>query len=106
MLNDLARFRAELEREAGRSVPESVAAYRWRAEVFEPAVAGVPQELWTKLPAAEVFHQILDHRWRLSCELAHDVPLDDAVRSYVDDVLRHAPDERAMLPPVPAATDS
>ena len=28
MLNDLARFRAELEREEARPVPESVAAYR------------------------------------------------------------------------------
>ena len=39
MLNDLARFRAALEEEEGKPVPESVAAYRWRAEVFEPAVA-------------------------------------------------------------------
>jgi hypothetical protein len=78
-------------------VPESVAAYRWRAEVFEPAVAGVPVELWNKLPAAEVFHQILEHRWHLSEEGGTDIGLDAAVRTYVEDVLRGQPDERTIV---------
>jgi hypothetical protein len=105
MLNDLARFRAELEEKTGASVPESVAAYRWRAEVFEPAVAAVPRELWNKLPAAEVFHQILDHRWYLSEQSASDVGLDRAVEAYVEDVLRGRPDERTIVeerPPISA----
>jgi hypothetical protein len=97
MLNDLARFRAELERQHGGPVPESVAAYRWRAEVFEPAVAAVPGDLWNKLPAAEVFHQILEHRWHLSETSGTDVGLDAAVQAYVDDVLRGQPDERTIV---------
>jgi hypothetical protein len=97
MLNDLARYRAELERREGRPVPESVAGYQWRAEVFEPAVAAVPRELWNKLPAAEVFHEILQHRWFLSEAKGADVGLDPAVRSYVEDVLRHVPDQRTLL---------
>ena len=99
MLNDLAQFRAALEQKQGGPVPESVAAYRWRAEVFEPAVAAVPVGLWSKLPAAEVFHQLLDHRWHLSEQSGTDVALEDAVRAYVEDVLQHAPDERTMLSP-------
>jgi Domain of unknown function (DUF4032)/Lipopolysaccharide kinase (Kdo/WaaP) family len=103
MLNDLARYRATLEEQAGAPVPESVAAYRWRADVFEPAIAGVPGELWTKRPAAEVFHEILDHRWFLSEQSGSDVGLGKAVESYVEDVLRHKPDERLVLrSPVPA----
>jgi len=97
MLNDLARFRAALEEDEGRPVAESVAAYRWRAEVFEPAVAAVPVELWNKRPAAEVFHEILDHRWYLSEEEGSDVGIDRAVKSYVDQVLRHAADERTLI---------
>jgi hypothetical protein len=97
MLNDLARFRADLEETEGRPVPESVAAYRWRAEVFEPAVAAVQPELKNKLQAAEAFHELLHHRWYLSEKAGRDVGLDEAVRSYVEDVLRHAPDERTML---------
>jgi hypothetical protein len=97
MLNDLARFRAELERQEGKPVAESVAAFRWRAEVFEPAVAAVPRDLWNKLPAAEVFHELLQHRWFLSERRGRDVGLQAATRSYVEDVLRHVPDERTLL---------
>jgi Domain of unknown function (DUF4032)/Lipopolysaccharide kinase (Kdo/WaaP) family len=99
LLNDLARFRAQLEREAGRPVPEGVVAYRWLAEVFEPAIAAVPAELWGKREAAEVFHEVLDHRWYLSQEAGRDVGLMPAVDSYVDNVLRRTPDERLVLEP-------
>ena len=99
LLNDLARFRAELDRAGGRPVPETVAVHRWLSEVFEPAVAAVPAELWGKRDAAEVFHEALEHRWFLSQQAGEDVGLTPAVRAYVDDVLRHAADERAVLEP-------
>ena len=66
LLNDLARYRAELDRSGGRPVPETVAVHRWLSEVFEPAVAAIPLELWGKRDAAEVFHEALEHRWFLS----------------------------------------
>jgi len=103
LLNDIARFRAELERQGGRPLPESVAVYRWLAEVFEPAIASIPTELWGKRQAAEVFHEVLEHRWFLSQEGGEDVGLFPAIESYVADVLRHAPDERAVLAPEPGA---
>src|SRR5215210_7697472 len=99
LLNDLARYRAELDRKGGRPVPETVAVHRWLSEVFEPAVAAVPGELWGKRDAAEVFHEALEHRWFLSQAADEDVGLMPAVEAYVEDVLRHAPDERAVLDP-------
>jgi hypothetical protein len=99
LLNDVARFRAELENQGGRPLPESVAVYRWLAEVFEPAIAAIPVELWGKRQAAEVFHELLEHRWFLSQERGGDVGLLPAVDAYVEAVLRHAPDERAVLEP-------
>ncbi|MFL5895244.1 MAG: DUF4032 domain-containing protein [Thermoleophilaceae bacterium] len=83
MLNDLAAFRARLEQAEGRPVPESVAAYRWRAEVFEPAIAAVPPDLLAEREAAEIFHEILEHRWYLSERGGTDAGLMAAVRSYV-----------------------
>ena len=47
--------------------------------------------------AAEIFHEILEHRWYLSEAAGADIELEDAVTAYVDDVLRHVPDERALL---------
>ena len=105
LLNDLARFRAELDRAAKRPVPETVAVHRWLSEVFEPAVAAIPAELWGKRDAAEVFHEALEHRWFLSQQADEDVGLLPAVQAYVDDVLRHAADERAVLEPGSEADD-
>ena len=97
LLNDLLSFRAYLEREEGRPLPESVVAYRWLSEVFEAAIAAVPAELRSKLEPAEIFHEILEHRWYLSEAAGKDVGLGAAVRSYVDQVLRPAPDERPVV---------
>jgi hypothetical protein len=97
MLNDIARFREALERREKRTVPEAVAASQWRQEVFEPTVAAVPEELWAALPAAEVFHQVLEHRWFLSEKAGKDVGIDKAVRSYVEGELPSRPAERVVI---------
>ena len=105
LLNDIARYRAELDRAGKRPVPETVAVHRWLSEVFEPAVAAVPAELWGKRDAAEVFHEALEHRWFLSQQADEDIGLMPAVDAYVENVLRHAPDERAVLEPEGARVD-
>jgi hypothetical protein len=66
--------------------------------VFEPAIAAVPAELWGKRQAAELFHELLEHRWYLSEREGSEVSLDEAIESYVDTVLRGLPDEKTLLP--------
>jgi len=106
LLNDLARFRVALEKKEGKPVPETIVAYRWLAEVFEPAIATVPPELWGKREAAEVFHEILEHRWYLSQGAGNDVGIMSAARDYVRNVLPQARDERTtVLAPEPAEED-
>ena len=56
----------------------------------------MPEELWGKREAAEVFHEILEHRWYLSEQEGKDVGILEAAESYVENVLRHAPDERIV----------
>jgi hypothetical protein len=97
MLNDIARFREALERREKRTIPESVAASRWREEVFEPTVAAVPENLWAALPAAELFHQVLEHRWFLSEQAGKDVGIDEAVKAYVASELPKRRPERVVL---------
>ena len=67
------------------------------AEVFEPVVRAVPQDLRGKLEPAEIFHEVLEHRWFLSEREGRDVGLMPAALSYVADVLTHKPDEQAVL---------
>jgi tRNA A-37 threonylcarbamoyl transferase component Bud32 len=97
MLNDIARFREALERREKRALSESVAASRWREEVFEPTVAAVPENLWAALPAAELFHQVLEHRWFLSEKAGKDVGIDEAVKAYVASELPKRRPERVVL---------
>jgi hypothetical protein len=67
--------------------------------VFEPTVAAVPEELWGRLPAAEVFHQVLEHRWFRSEKEGKDVGIDEAVRSYLESELPQKPAERVVIEP-------
>jgi tRNA A-37 threonylcarbamoyl transferase component Bud32 len=97
LLNDIAVYRSRLEQESERPVPETVAAARWLDRVFEPAVDAIPDELRGKLEAAEVYHQLLEHRWFLSQQRGLDVGMGEAMNSYVANVLRHAPEERSVL---------
>ena len=93
LLNDLDAFRAGRDEES-----EGIVAHDWMLEAFHPVVRAVPRELRGKLDQAEVFHEVLEHRWFLSEQAGRDVGLLPAARSYVDTVLRHKPDERALLP--------
>jgi hypothetical protein len=97
LLNDIAGFRWFLEREHGKSIPEAVVARRWILEVFDPSIQTIPEELRGRLDPVEAFHQILEHRWFLSESAGRDVGLDEAVRSYVENVLRFTPEERTVL---------
>jgi hypothetical protein len=98
LLNDLANFRVAIEADAGRQLPETVVAHRWLTEVFEPTVAAVPDTLRSKLEAAELFHEVIEHKWFLSEQQGADVGVPAAVRSYLAGVLPTAPDERTVLP--------
>ena len=96
LLNDISRYRAVLEQRGGRKVPEAVAAARWLDERFERALAAIPPEMFSKLEPAELYHQVLEHRWFLSERAGGDVGLDETVASYVADVLANAPAEQIL----------
>jgi hypothetical protein len=95
LLNDLDQFRAEICED--KVEDEEIVAHRWLTEVFNPVVNAVPRELRGKLEPAEVFHEVLEHRWFMSERSGRDVGLLPAARSYVEDVLRTKPDEEAVL---------
>ncbi len=94
LLNDLDGYRAASDRQGE---DEDFVAHDWLTTVFEPAVRAVPRELRGKLEPAQMFHEMLDHRWFVSSEQGRDVPMSEAVRSYIDTVLRHRPDEVSVL---------
>jgi hypothetical protein len=102
LLNDLTAYRTKLNRTTTTPISDAAAAGRWLSEIFEPAIAALPPELQGKRAAAEIFHELLEHRWFLSERAGRDIGMDEAIASYVDQVLRPAPDEKApRLEPLP-----
>jgi hypothetical protein len=92
LLNDIASFRAYLEQKERRPVSEIVAANRWLVEVYDPVVESIPPDLRGRLAPAEVFHEILEHRWYMSERAGRDVGTTAAARSYFQRVLPQAPE--------------
>ncbi|HVX55116.1 DUF4032 domain-containing protein [Nocardioides sp.] len=95
MLNDIAAYTAS--RDLG-GLSREVVAQRWLKEIYEPIVAMIPETARGKLEPAEIFHEILVHRWYLSERAGHSVKLLDAARDYMDSVLLSRPDEALATP--------
>ena len=94
MLNDLEAYRSLWNR---KDEPLEIAAHAWLADVFEPTIAAVPPEMRRKLEPAEIFHEVLEHRWYMSEAAGYDVSMQDAVADYVANVLANRPDEHAVI---------
>lgn len=94
LLNDVDEYRS-LHPESGDD--ENYAAHQWLRHIFEPTVRAVPRNLRGKLEPAQLFHEVLDHRWYLAQSAGHDVPMPVATASYVKNVLPNKADEQAVL---------
>lgn len=67
-----------------------VLAHRWVREVFRPTVRTVPPNLRGPMDTAEIYHELLEHRWYLSERSQHDIGLEAAVENYIKNVLPKA----------------
>jgi hypothetical protein len=94
LLNDIASFRAYLEQKKGHPVSEAVAANGWLEEVYDPVIAAIPPALRGRLAPAEIFHEILVHRWYLSEAAGLDIGTSAAARSYFEQVLPQVPENQ------------
>lgn len=68
-------------------------ALDWLVNRYEPIVALTPPALRAKLEPAQVFHEILDHRWFVSENESRYVRLEEAAESYFRTILPERPDE-------------
>ena len=94
LLNDLDSYRMKL---GLGPQDEQIAAHRWVTDRFERVMSEVGPELRGKLEPAEIFHEVLEHRWFMSEQAGASVPFGDAVADYVANVLSAKPDEISVL---------
>lgn len=94
LLNDLETFLATQEDYRPGdplSASREVVAHRWLREVFRPTVRAVPRELRGRMDIAQLYHEVLEHRWYMSERVQRDVGLAAATEDYVRTVLVHMP---------------
>lgn len=102
MLNDMEYYRVATGQQ---EMPLEMVAHAWMAEVFEPTVRAIPPELASKLEPAEIFHEVLEHRWYMSEQQQRDVPTVEAAASYAATVLPARADEETVFEdPTPSET--
>ena len=97
LLADIAGYQVWLERGSGRSIPAAVAAARWLANVYEPMLESIPAKLGERLEPAEIFHEILEHRYFMAQRLEREVSNEEALADYLDSELTVRPTERQLL---------
>ena len=95
LLASFDRFRG---REKSPKPPMAESARRWLDMVFKPTVALIPEDLAGRIEVAQFFHEALEHRWYLSEKVGHDVGLEFAAQSYVDNILPFRRDSGVDLP--------
>ena len=96
MLQDIREYGAMLQRTSKRPITENIAAVRWLDQRFEPIIESIPTDLLDRLEAAEIFHQLLEHRWYMSENAGRDVAIETALDDYMA-LLEQAPAERVQL---------
>ncbi|MEV6793077.1 DUF4032 domain-containing protein [Streptomyces sp. NPDC051320] len=60
-----------------------VLAHRWVREVFRPTIRAVPLDLRRHLDPAELYHELLEHRWRLSERTQQDTGFEAVVADFI-----------------------
>ncbi|BBJ38714.1 LPS kinase [Streptomyces antimycoticus] len=68
-----------------------VLAHRWVRDVFRPTVRAVPKDLRGVTDTAQIYYELLEHRWLLSERARRDVGLDVTVEDYIRTVLADRP---------------
>lgn len=83
----LASFERFRSRELSSTPNKEDLAGRWLEEVFHKVINSVPEELQGRVEDAQLFHEVLEHRWYLGEKAGHDLGLDFATVDYINNVL-------------------
>ena len=84
MLNEILELRATLVRRDDRSTPFSIAVVHWLRERWEPAMKILAPLLEQGADPAELYCQVLEHKWFLSERAQGDVGFEPAAEDYVE----------------------
>jgi len=99
----LASFDRYRSREAESGLSTGVLARQWMTKVFDHVIEQVPAELRGRVEPAQMFHEILEHRWYLGEKAGRDLGLDFATQEYITKILPFRTDSATNVREEPVA---
>ena len=91
----LASFDRFRSREIEKTPKKEEAAKRWLDEVFYKVINAVPAAMRGRVENAQLFHEVLEHRWYLGEKAGRDLGLEFATNDYISKVLPERMDSGA-----------
>jgi hypothetical protein len=83
MMNEIQEIRATQSQTGNRSTPLNVAAYYWLEHYYNPVVAQLQALADHDMTTAELYCQVLEHKWFLSERAQRDVGHQAATEDYL-----------------------
>jgi hypothetical protein len=83
MMNEIQELRAALSQAGNRNTPLDVAAYHWLENIYRPVVELLWDLINEDTTQAELYCQVLEHKWYLSEKAQHDVGHQSATKDYL-----------------------
>lgn len=86
MMNEIQELKATLSHTLNLSTPVSLAAYNWLQDFYLPTISSLQPQIDRAGDAAELYCQVLEHKWYLSESAHHDVGHQAAVDDYLQTI--------------------
>lgn len=86
--------------------PREEVAKKWLVEVFEQVIGQVPENLRGRIEDAQLFHEVLEHRWYLGERAGKDVGLEFATQDYIATILPNRMDSGTLKNVTPVTSSS
>jgi hypothetical protein len=83
MMNEIQELKATLSQDHNRSTPLSVAAYKWLEEIYHPVTEKLEKLANGTMTIAELYCQVLEHKWYLSEKAQRDVGHQMATEDFI-----------------------
>lgn len=84
MMNEIQEVKAMLSKDHNRSTPLSVAAYNWLENTYHPITSLLENLVREDLTIAELYCQVLEHKWYLSEKAHQDVGHQVAASDFLN----------------------
>jgi hypothetical protein len=83
LINEIKELQAKLSAQLNHFLSLSVAAHRWLEQRYRPTIHRLREALGSGEDDAELYCQVLEHKWYLSERVRSDVGLNAAISGYL-----------------------